>query len=130
MTLLNQELTNKVQKIYGQFKEFIKDFQFKEEWLQEAYKGVRYYEMMPDSTIETFKNYLINGYPMGSFCNAVVKNNLILSLQRADTNNRVGLAWTANFVFERFPDIAKDPDLWLALHAKHKKETQTSKEES
>jgi len=59
------------------------------------------YNKIPESTLETLKAYIQTGRPMGSFCEAVVENNLREACTRADEQNRQALfeivAWLYNY---------------------------------
>jgi len=58
------------------------------------------YSKIPDSTRETLEAWIHSARPMGSFCTAVVANDLAEACARADDRNRHALfeivAWLHN----------------------------------
>jgi len=62
---------------------------------------VRDYSRIPATTLETLKAWIEHGRPMGSFCTAIVSNDLREACSRADQSNRAALfeivAWLHNY---------------------------------
>ena len=58
------------------------------------------YNRIPPRTLETLQAWIDTGRPMGSFCEAVVCNDLLRAVTCADNENRAALAdvvaWMAN----------------------------------
>ena len=57
---------------------------------------------------------------MGSFCRAVISNDLFEALGRADTQNAQALPAIASFVYNEFPMATRDYRGWIDLHAARK----------
>lgn len=76
----------------------------------------QYHGKMPGTTLETLLDYLYDGVPMGDFCNAVVKNDLMEAIGRADHENIKHLRAIATLVYSRFPGVALDTKQWIGLH--------------
>jgi len=77
------------------------------------------YYGIPAATLETLRAWIEHGRPMGSFCQAVISNDLTLAAMRADEYNRRALAdivqwlvcnappccWGAPEALERWPKV-------------------------
>lgn len=61
------------------------------------------YESIPSHTKEALNNYVEHGYQPGSFVYAVLTNNLVEAVSRADNQNRAALSEIATFLYNRMP---------------------------
>ena len=59
------------------------------------------YKRIPANTIETLAAWITDARPVGSFCEAVIRNNLREAVSRADPHNRQALpeivTWMCNY---------------------------------
>jgi len=64
----------------------------------EQYRG-----RMPDATLETMALYVREGIRTGSFCEAVLSNDLFGAFARADEGNRAAIGAIVEFVYNETP---------------------------
>ena len=55
------------------------------------------------NTIDTLNNYVTKGWEPGSFCRAVLENNLMQAFGRADKENRATLFEICSYVYNELP---------------------------
>ena len=58
---------------------------------------------MKQSTLETINNYVTKGLKPGGFVTAVLANDLMESIGRADSENRMTLFQIASYVYNEIP---------------------------
>lgn len=61
------------------------------------------YEDIPERTQQTLIDYVERGYVPGSFVQAVLSNNLVESIGRADIQNLQALPSIGKFMYNRMP---------------------------
>jgi hypothetical protein len=62
------------------------------------------YELLvPRQTIETIRDYINRGIPTGSFVRAVLENNLMEAMMKADEHNRRSIFWIVSMVYNLAP---------------------------
>lgn len=61
------------------------------------------YKMVRKDTLDTLDNFVKLGYRPGSFCQAVLENNLMEAFGRADKENRETLFWICDYVYNELP---------------------------
>lgn len=61
------------------------------------------YELIPDSCLDALIRYIIRGDPLGSFLEAIIRNDLVESAARADMENIQILHVYASFLFNFAP---------------------------
>jgi hypothetical protein len=59
--------------------------------------------MIKKDTLDTLDNFVNRGWPPGSFCQAVLENNLMEAFGRADEENREALFWICDYVYNELP---------------------------
>ena len=76
----------------------------------------RKYNIRQD-VIETLERYVVHRIPTGGFLHAVLTNNLMEAMHRADPENKAALAEICEFVYWELPSICwgskKIVDDWL-----------------
>jgi hypothetical protein len=69
-------------------------------------------------TIDTLNDYVTKGFEPGSFCRAVLENNLMQAFGKADLGNRASLFEICSYVYNELPSIChgspEKVDAWLA----------------
>ena len=65
--------------------------------MDELYKGVS------QTVRDSLKRYVENGIPTGGFLQAVLENNLMEAMGRADLYNRVNLFDICSYVYNEIP---------------------------
>ena len=65
--------------------------------MKKSYPGVR------QDTIDTINNYVTKGWEPGSFVRAVLENNLMEALGRADIGNRHAIFEICGYVYNEIP---------------------------
>ena len=83
---------------------------------REFVNGCTYQKAIPPQTMQTLMDYLFRGYPTGSFCQAVLNNNLSKALAKADYLNIKAINPIVKMVVNCFPMYARNYDAWLKLH--------------
>lgn len=61
------------------------------------------YSNIPESTINTIENYVRHGLEPGSFITAVLENNLVEAIGRADSYNLVVIRDIVRYVYNEIP---------------------------
>ena len=61
------------------------------------------YSQIPENTLETLQAWVQTGRPMGSFCTAVVCNDLKEAFARADENNIRAMFHTVSWMYNHAP---------------------------
>lgn len=61
------------------------------------------YEMVKTDTLDTLDNFVKFGWRPGSFCQAVLENNLMEAFARADQENRAALFYICEYVYNELP---------------------------
>ena len=61
------------------------------------------YARIPESTLETLTAWIKTGRPMGSFCEAVVANDLKEACKRADERNQEALVDIVKWLYNYAP---------------------------
>lgn len=61
------------------------------------------YNLIPDYTLDTIKNYINDGIPTGGFLYAVLSNDLREAISRADNNNIVALPAIVSWLYNYAP---------------------------
>lgn len=61
------------------------------------------YSKIPPSTLETLQAWIRSARPMGSFCEAVVSNDLKEAFARADDGNIKAMFHTVSWLYNRAP---------------------------
>lgn len=79
-------------------------------------EGYTYQSIIPSHTLETLKNYLYDGVPMGHFLQACIANDLSQAFGRADAGNKAALSWIVALIYNAFPMAARDYKAWIAAH--------------
>lgn len=78
----------------------------------------KYAHEIPEHIVDGFRDYLIHGIEPGSFCYAVLCNNLKEASSRADQVNRARLADIGQFMAWGMPSIAQGSEekvnAWIA----------------
>ena len=59
--------------------------------------------MIPQGTMNSLIRYRDHGYPTGDFLRAVLSNDLMEAIGRADVNNRIALSEICVFVHNEMP---------------------------
>ncbi len=79
------------------------------------------YDRLPEHMRDSARRYVEDGEPVGSFLRAVLENNFVEALGRADTQNRAAIfAWSAWLYNEAPMDAWGSPEkvtAWIATHA-------------
>jgi len=74
-------------------------------------------EGMPESTFDSLKLYVLHGLPCGDFLTAVLSNDLMEAVARADDRNMRGLRRLCQFVYCDVPPAcwgsAEQVDAWI-----------------
>lgn len=77
------------------------------------------YPEIKQDTINTLNNYVVNGWEPGSFCRAVLENNLMQALGRADIENRKSIFEICSYVYNELPSAChgspEKVNLWLSM---------------
>jgi len=61
------------------------------------------YSRIPEATMDTLLHWIAQARPMGSFCEAVVSNDLREAMGRADEPNRAALYETVSWLYNNAP---------------------------
>ena len=61
------------------------------------------YSQIPENTLETLQAWILTGRPMGSFCAAVVSNDLKEAFARADEDNIRAMFHTIAWMYNNAP---------------------------
>lgn len=109
-----------------QFKNILKFLPRRDTIAQKCFRSQRYDQAIPAQTLETLLDYLIDGTPMGSFCQAVIQNDLFGAMGRADHSNSKALPAIAAFVYNEFPMAAREYEEWIELHRVAQKQASQS----
>jgi hypothetical protein len=65
------------------------------------------YADIPERILNAFDRHGREGLPTGSFCNAVLENNLLMAVNAADPHSRAHLRAIVNYVYNELP-----PECW------------------
>jgi hypothetical protein len=66
-----------------------------------GYRYLGYY--VPQNTIDELRRYAFNGVPLGGFLEAVVSNDLVSAVSRADSYNQNNLPALVVYVYNELP---------------------------
>jgi hypothetical protein len=82
------------------------------------------YPMVREDTLDTIDRYVTDGIPTGSFCEAVLSNNLMESFGRADLGNRVALFEICSYIYNETPSAChgspEKVSAWLRMKAEER----------
>lgn len=70
----------------------------------------------PEEIKRALDRYVVSGVPTGDFLRAVLANDLMLAVQRADPVNYQHLFAICAYVWERLPEECHGNDLIVAKH--------------
>lgn len=84
-----------------------------EEWDSRA---PAYADLIPDYTMESLREYLLEGTPVGGFLQAVLENDLFQAVGRADSENLRAFGRIVALIYNVFPMPARDYEEWLIMH--------------
>jgi len=77
------------------------------------------YDMLPEHMRDGMQRYIERGIPPGSFLTAVLENDLMLAVLRADSINRRHLFDLAEFLYSKAPTMCwgsrESVDLWIKM---------------
>lgn len=84
------------------------------------------WNLCPGHLIPPFKNYVLHGQPTGDFLRAVLENNLVDAVCRADHQNRDVLRELCLFIYNELPSQCwhskEKVDAWIEGHAEVRRE--------
>jgi hypothetical protein len=73
---------------------------------------------IPDYTFEAIQRYVADHIPPGDFLRAVLTNDLMGAMERADDNNREALFEICSFIYSEVPSLCWGSEervrLWLS----------------
>ena len=76
--------------------------------------------MIPEYTTDSLKRYVEQGIPTGDFLRAVLSNDLMEAMGRADENNRAALWDICCYVYNEMPSTSHGSpqrvDEWIRKH--------------
>jgi hypothetical protein len=64
----------------------------------------RSYDLIPPVTMESLTQYVENGRPVGGFLRAVISNDLLSAVRRADMENDRAIVALAVYIYNQTPD--------------------------
>ena len=97
----------------NQFEHMLKHAE--KEWEKRA---PAYADLIPEYTMESLREYLLEGTPVGGFLRAVLENDLFGAVGRADPENQAALPKIVALIYNVFPGSSRNYEEWLAMHSR------------
>lgn len=75
------------------------------------------YHLIPEATLEALEEYVIQGQPVGSFLEAVLRHDLFDAVGRADLHSQRALVPLVSLIYNHCPSschgMGQQVDVWL-----------------